>query len=144
MPGEMHFEARMGFFVWLQFFSYCHICPQCHLGSHDRTGGQPLKINRNVECAALEHTEFWFCCSSDFQHDILQSKLMLGTLIYSFLNFSPLAPVVRVQMMWLWFTVYLTSSITLCRACGLNVPLWPWLTVCLGSLVGLKWREENW
>lgn len=98
MPGEMHFEARMGFFVWLEFFSYCHIRPQCLLGSHDRIG-QPLKINRNVECVALEHTEFWFCCSSDFQHDVLQSKLMLRRLIYSFLNFTPLAPVVRVQIM---------------------------------------------
>lgn len=61
MPGERCFVARMVFFVWLDFFSYCHRCSQDLLCSHDRTGSQPqpLEINRNVECIAIDHTDFF-------------------------------------------------------------------------------------
>lgn len=61
----MHFEARMGF---------------CCLAV------------RNFEHVALEYTDFWLCCSSDFQYDIMPSKLIFSEL-------HPLAPVVGEQMM---------------------------------------------
>lgn len=108
-----HFSARRNvfcskdvFFVWLEFFSYCHRCSQDLLCSHDRTGSQPqpLEINRNVECIAIEHTDFLFFFGggkgerlNDTQYDILQSMLLLRRrLMYSSLTFIPLAPVVRV------------------------------------------------
>lgn len=49
----MHFEARMGF---------------CCLAV------------RSFEHVALEYTDFWLCCSSDFQYDIMPSKLIFSEL----------------------------------------------------------------
>lgn len=59
----MCFVARMVFlFGWNFFLTVIDVCLQDLLCSHDRTGSQPqpLEINRNVECIAIEHTDLFF------------------------------------------------------------------------------------